>query len=216
VLENFASVFRRVWIASAFKGATGSDQIYTDANFHVSNHESWLRLISSVEQAGKPLTIAGWALTGWSRYTHLMALCEIMPIAMPSLAMCMWTLGATRDNLGKLLNCSGVVNVGDDSALGQCRFVGSQIYGDIVLLRNVHNAYRSRILGSMRSVSEVLAAKPSKEILEFADVQLKTIKLIENRLAVAMRELFFDDTVEEWFQTHVARIKADLTRMVST
>ena len=214
LLKKFASTFKSIWIASAFKGATGSSQIYTDVGFHIHNHESWLKALSRMEQYDNALQISGWALTGWSRYTHLMELCELMPAGMPSLAACMWTIGATKNSIGSLLGCDGVVTIGDDSAIGQCNFVGNQTFADITLLRNVKEAYRSRILSIKRSTDEVLRLKLSQETRDFVDLQLKTILLIEGRLRSSMQTLFYDDTIDEWFKTHLLPIKNDLNKIV--
>ena len=39
---KYLNVFNSIWVASAFKGATGSDQVVTDINYHMQNHMSWV------------------------------------------------------------------------------------------------------------------------------------------------------------------------------
>lgn len=62
------SVFGGVWVASAFKGATGPCALATDISYHVENHKQWINVVSSDI---RPLTdkFHGYALTGWQRCT---------------------------------------------------------------------------------------------------------------------------------------------------
>lgn len=63
--EKYSIVFRKIWIASAFKGAVSSCQIYPIVGHYLSNHEKWLTVIE--EKQHKFTTVRGIALTGWSR-----------------------------------------------------------------------------------------------------------------------------------------------------
>lgn len=84
---KYSRVFPNIWIASAFKGATGSCQILPVTIHHVSNHEQWLAVLKSHRDKFK--SIRGIALTGWSRYDHYATLCELLPPALPCLALCL-------------------------------------------------------------------------------------------------------------------------------
>lgn len=64
--DKYSSIFPSVWVASAFKGATGSCQQLPILPHHVSNHEQWLKELPVI--ASKFSTFRGVALTGWSRY----------------------------------------------------------------------------------------------------------------------------------------------------
>lgn len=65
VWKKYSNVFRNIWGATAFKGATSSCQILPINKYHVSNHEAWLSELNS--HIGKVLNFRGIALTGWSR-----------------------------------------------------------------------------------------------------------------------------------------------------
>lgn len=43
--DMYAKVFSNVWVASSFKGATGSSQYVTDSEHHVENHRSWMSVV---------------------------------------------------------------------------------------------------------------------------------------------------------------------------
>ncbi|XP_073973907.1 hexosaminidase D-like [Rhodnius prolixus] len=83
--EKYADCFGKIWVASAFKGATGPCQVLPVIQHHVSNHEQWLSTVSKLDR----ITILGIAITGWSRYDHYATLCELLPAALPSLALCL-------------------------------------------------------------------------------------------------------------------------------
>lgn len=63
---RYSKVFPGLWVASAYKGATGPCMVATDIGYHVENHKEW---ISLVESCVKPLMskFYGYALTGWQR-----------------------------------------------------------------------------------------------------------------------------------------------------
>ncbi|CAG2182173.1 unnamed protein product, partial [Oppiella nova] len=82
---QFAALFPRVWIASAFKGAFGETLTVPNARWHLENNMAWLSVAR--EQRPHFAEVRGLVLTGWQRYDHLAALCELLPAAIPSLAL---------------------------------------------------------------------------------------------------------------------------------
>lgn len=85
--NNLSAIFPNIWIASAFKGATGPRLPITNISYHLDNHNSWLEILRTISQKFK--TIQGIAFTGWQRYDHYAVLCELFPSGLPSLAMCL-------------------------------------------------------------------------------------------------------------------------------
>ena len=63
--NKYGSVFSNVWIATAFKGATGSCQHIPAIHHHLSNHERWLEELSA--NVSKVNEFQGTVFTGWSR-----------------------------------------------------------------------------------------------------------------------------------------------------
>ena len=83
----YAELFRGVWAAGAFKGATGERQQVPDIQHHVRSQLSWLQVMQRENDHSKilPVTFSGLVLTGWARYDHFAVLCELLPVAIPSL-----------------------------------------------------------------------------------------------------------------------------------
>nr|CAD7457847.1 unnamed protein product [Timema tahoe] len=97
--DKYSNVFTSMWAATAFKGSTGSCQLLPVIQHHVSNHEQWLLVLG--QEAGKFQHFRGVALTGWSRYDHYAIMCELLPVSIPSLVMCLkvWLNGSFNYNL---------------------------------------------------------------------------------------------------------------------
>ena len=84
--DRFNQVFPNIWTASAFKGAHGETLVTPDIKKHLENNLNWLSLMRDEEPRlqGK---FRGIVLTGWQRYDHFSVLCELLPAAIPSLAV---------------------------------------------------------------------------------------------------------------------------------
>ncbi|XP_053565755.1 hexosaminidase D [Bombina bombina] len=80
--------FQKIWFASAFKGATGANQQMTHIGHHLENNKRWLQVAQRIPR----VMLRGLALTGWQRYDHFSVLCELLPVAIPSLAVCLQML----------------------------------------------------------------------------------------------------------------------------
>ncbi|XP_063817138.1 hexosaminidase D isoform X1 [Pseudophryne corroboree] len=80
--------FHKIWLASAFKGATGTSQQLTHIGHHLENHRRWQQVVKKIPQG----ILQGLAITGWQRYDHFSVLCELLPVGIPSLAVCLQTL----------------------------------------------------------------------------------------------------------------------------
>ena len=89
--RKYSNLFSHLWVASAFKGAFGERLFIPNVLRHYHNHMSWLNVIkrerSSKTAHGRPIHFRGIALTGWSRYDHFAVLCELLPVAIPSLVL---------------------------------------------------------------------------------------------------------------------------------
>lgn len=60
------------------------DRYYTNISHHLENHQRWLEIVHKYSDRIK---FKGVMLTGWQRYDHFGVLCELLPAAIPSLAV---------------------------------------------------------------------------------------------------------------------------------
>ncbi|XP_072796038.1 hexosaminidase D isoform X2 [Vicugna pacos] len=122
------SGFSQLWAASAFKGATGASQALTPIEHHLRNHMQWLRVAGGVPVG----SLRGIVLTGWQRYDHFSVLCELLPVGIPSLAVCLQALlhGGFAENVKarveKLLGIPSLEMM-DFASEGAGSFPGSDI-----------------------------------------------------------------------------------------
>jgi len=93
--SKYSKVFRSVWIGSAFKGANKVNSIVVNETLYLRNHFSWMDIVEKYENQ---ISFKGIILTGWQRYDHFSVLCEVLPVAIPSLASCLFYV----DSLYKL------------------------------------------------------------------------------------------------------------------
>ncbi|KAH9507774.1 hypothetical protein Btru_053688 [Bulinus truncatus] len=132
--DNLSAVFPNIWIASAFKGATGPKSAVTNIIYHLDNNTSWLDTVRLVKNKFK--NIQGIAITGWQRYDHFAILCELLPQGLPSLALCLrfiqqGILGPDEMNIvSKELKFTSLIPLNPFVSLEipVCEFPGSDIY----------------------------------------------------------------------------------------
>jgi len=102
--DRYSQVFDYFWTASAFKGAHGETLVVPDIQRHLNNNLNWLTLMAQEEPRIRG-GFRGIVLTGWQRYDHFAVLCELLPAAIPSLAVNLiaTTHGYFNESLGKPL-----------------------------------------------------------------------------------------------------------------
>lgn len=65
--EKYGKIFGTIWIASAYKGASGEITYFTSIQHHYLNHIAWISIIKE-KLSRNIVKFRGIALTGWSRY----------------------------------------------------------------------------------------------------------------------------------------------------
>lgn len=223
VWDKYSALFQSVWIASAFKGASGSRQFFAEPQFYIQNHFSWLEVIAS---NNNQLKFQGIALTGWSRYDHFATLCELLPVSLPSLAVCLAAVSnagfteAIHKSTSKLLDCNNLIEMSYPTIDKQrktaivsqdCRFPGHSIYHAMqsfygytqVDLKNKSDGWLSDYQvnhgfsnpGQLKSFSMMM----NKVSTGYAQISYPLKKNLE--------EIYSEDTVEEWMEEHIEERK---------
>uniref|UniRef100_A0A8C6ZQH9 beta-N-acetylhexosaminidase n=1 Tax=Nothoprocta perdicaria TaxID=30464 RepID=A0A8C6ZQH9_NOTPE len=182
------SGFGSVWFASAFKGTTGPAQAWPPLGHHLQNQLSWLKVVEAMPRFA-PLRLQGIVLTGWQRYDHYAVLCELLPVGIPSLAVCLQTLSTW---------C-----VPSDEGNGA--FPGAQIYR---LVEQVNGHLKESVAKILEEESAVKGwFSPYHRKRRFGNPRnLESFgsRLVERSLRAQLASVYFPDAVDEWLEENVS------------
>lgn len=223
--DMYEVVFPKVWIASAFKGATGSNQYITNTAHHVQNHRSWLDLVE--EYSGR-INFQGIFLTGWQRYDHFAVLCELLVVAVPSLATCLGVLSGYVESplspprqVVKLLNCEQPYGLmGPAFGTPKCQYPGGDVLEAILRFQQLKQDFEaiaedSRVKGWITDYN-IDHSFSSPQYVSSALLQIDHIKRefdeVDEEIKKAMREVYDNYTVDEWRETYSIPFQKQILR----
>ncbi|XP_063171251.1 hexosaminidase D-like [Candoia aspera] len=217
-IEKYAECgFPTIWFASAFKGTTGPAQAWTPLNTHLQNHLRWLKVVKSMEKTPS-IRFQGIVLTGWQRYDHYSALCELLPVGIPSLAVCLQTLvngGFTDATKRRVLAILGFQNLHleKNTCEGTGAFPGSDIYR---MVEQVDGQLKDSVAKVLEEESSIKGwFSPYHRKHQFGNPRnmesfgSRVLKVHEDWESVIqtlrshMESIYFPDTVEEWMEENV-------------
>ncbi|XP_012271746.1 hexosaminidase D [Orussus abietinus] len=230
--DKYSSVFPNIWAATAFKGATGSCQHIPIIHHHVSNHERWLEELST--HVNKVHEFRGTAFTGWSRYDHYATMCELLPTAIPSLALCLkvWLHGYTEQIFTEVAKSLGYIEhplhvtpqPRPAPIPSSLLFPGWQVAVGIEWFLNFkakfHNVTESEQIRTWMNPWQVANNFTNPMQLESLVPAITNLLLelssLEGYLKVQMEAMFFPFTIDEWFGTHIEPMKDKLKELKRT
>lgn len=173
--------------------------------------------------------VKGVILTGWQRFDHFGVLCELLPVAMPSLVVNLLTMKkgefsrAIMDEASSSLGCStSLVSRGgylETTQWFECTYPGASVYDLIERLRvakdnMTHLFASSSVIGWLTPYN----FKSNYGHIFFAEknynksaVIVDELNSVGKELRTELSKLFFDDTVNEWLysniQVHLDKLK---------
>ncbi|XP_010736675.2 hexosaminidase D [Larimichthys crocea] len=228
LLEKYCSAgMSDLWVASSFKGSTSVYTCVPSTQRHVDNHLQWLNVADSLS-AG--VNLQGIALTGWQRYDHLSVLCELMPVALPSLVSCLQTLSHGHFNAeaqNKVTECLGISSVeveemGRTSA-SDSLFPGRRLAELTVELNALLNSDDMRLFESDMFVRgwfspyhrrrKMVTPLITMQIHSQASTFLTTLHQKVDAMREEMVRFYPDSTVQEWIEEHVSPVMGPLQRI---
>ncbi|KAM9837506.1 hexosaminidase D [Aulostomus maculatus] len=230
LLEKYHSVgMADLWAASSFKGSTSVHTNVPKTQRHVENHLQWLKVAELVSSG---LNLKGIAITGWQRYDHLSVLCELLPVALPSLAACLQTLihgQLSAEAQHKVTEQLGVSSVeveamGSSSEGGTSLFPGRKLAELVVELNLLLNSEDIRFFENnmfvrgwfspyhrqRRMVTPLITMQIHSQASMFLDVLQQKVEAVREE----MNRLYPHSTVQEWIEEHVSPVMAPLQRIV--
>ncbi|XP_014216975.1 hexosaminidase D-like [Copidosoma floridanum] len=219
--DNYASVWSSVWVATAFKGATAPDRYYTDIAHHMENHQRWLEIIA---RHSDRIHFRGVMLTGWQRYDHFGVLCELLPAALPSLAVNLAVLQApdyasfTADvprRVTEALGCEGTITLSlPEPQYGwtKCTYLGASVYSAALrlhaLCQEIARMEQDSTFRGWLKPYNLRHGFSSPSHVERALAELDRYKMelvyIEKEMRNAIAEgVYGNYTVLEWLETYL-------------
>lgn len=238
VWEKYATVFKTVWAASAFKGAFGETLYVPEAKRHLENNLRWLDVMSQQSSAFKN-GFRGIALTGWQRYDHFAVLCELFPAGIPSLALSLLAVSNGFFNstlkipLLTSLSCpqhssknTPFINLNIDpymwDKLGRCMFPGSPFYR---LTYRLHTS-EAETLEFLRATKRQKGWLTDYNIRHNYSLPLRVDELTADLPRVyhgllsliksavdAMSEIFDEYTISEWIEQKIYPFITELEKL---
>ncbi|KAM9425389.1 hexosaminidase D [Pholidichthys leucotaenia] len=230
LLEKYCSAgMSDLWAASSFKGSTSVCTCVPSTQRHVDNHLQWLKVATSLS-AG--VNLKGIAITGWQRYDHLSVLCEIMPVALPSLAACLQTLLSGRfdaEDQSKVAEKLGIASVEVEamgrSSAGDSLFPGRRLAELIVELNTLLSLEEIRFFESNMFVRgwfspyqqqrKMVSPLIAMQIHEQASRYLAALQLKVDAVKEEMDRHYPESTGQEWIEEHVSPVTAPLHRIAA-
>lgn len=227
LLEKYSGAgLAEVWAASSFKGSSSVHTSVPCSRRHVDNTLQWLRVAESVSAA---VHLRGIALTGWQRYDHLSVLCELLPVALPSLASCFQTLAdgkfdaeAQSKVCSKLGISSVEVEAMEKISKDTPLFPGRRLAELIVDLNSFLNLEEVRYFEHnmfvrgwfsphqrhRKMANPLIILQIQNQATEFLSALQQKVDL----LRAEMGRSYPESTVQEWEEEHVWPVRAPLQR----
>ena len=213
------AMFPEVWVASSYKGSSGETTTMTFVGHHQRNQQTWLEAMYIASERYR-VNFTGIAVTGWSRYDHMLSLCEFIPSSIPSLAYALQTI--VHGRLTRALNYS-IANslLGCDlippwerpqyQSLISCSFPGHELYETMLYHDSLMRQYDETIsfvrlfLTDVHIRQNYIHYKRGEEcfdrLLIIEDLMIQFVDRFQNAT-----ELFFTgDIAFEWLQTYILR-----------
>lgn len=216
VWEKYNEIFHGIWVASAFKGASLPDSFLTDISERLNNNKEWMDVLGLYKGN---IPFKGIALTGWQRFDHFAILCELLPQAIPSLAVSLsYIINRKADHtaltsVGKSLGCDSFLNMDLKyiEFVNHCNFPGSKVYGIaqrlFMLKKDVNSMLESNHVRGWVTPFNIKHKFASPQMIEqgLQDLSMLLLeyKKIYTDTEIALREVYNEPTVREWIETNL-------------
>lgn len=207
---KYGNVFGKIWIATAYKGASGELATITSIQHHYLNHLSWIDVMKE-KVSRNVLNFIGVAITGWSRYDHFLTLCDILPESIPSLIFNLQLMQSgsltpeKRDEITKQLGCAGQIPWdGNVQYPITCKFPGHEVYEAMLPLQSVLLTFKTDMEFAQKYVSPMnlkyayLHKKRTQEVLERLRYTYASMLSFKDNFLRACETMYWPDVANEW------------------
>ena len=215
LFKKYGRLFEKIWIASAYKGASGELAKITSIEHRYRNHISWMKVMKD-KVTRNILKFKGIALTGWSRYDHFLSLCDLLPQAIPSLVFNLKAMQVgeltekMRDEITKQLGCNGPITW-DGANINEninCDFPGHEVYEAILPIESIIDSTSKTMEFAEKYVSPIslensyLHVKRTQEVMDRLIEQFDQLIAFKNNFLKAAETIYYEDTGNEWLRVY--------------
>lgn len=200
LFDRIDNTFERFYVASAYKGADGARQPFSNITRYLENQKSYSKLMDLIHPSAAR-KVSGIFVTGWSRFNHFNALCELLPVSIPSLIVDLaylnyglqgsaaWSAMKTELRCEQEKYLRGVLS---EWAIHGCTFPGSEVFE--LIQHDWKRLVEHRIFGRRDPESTSVDQKSSIEIL--------------SSLKEALKPILFDEDIDEIFNQYLTDFHA--------
>jgi hypothetical protein len=214
--RNYGKIFSKIWVSSAFKGASGELATITSIQHHYLNHITWNQQIYNQVTQGA-CNFTGIALAGWSRYDHFLQVCDLLPQAIPSLIYNLQAvqLGEVKQemrfNISKQLGCAQLIPwTPDDVHDGyiSCSFPGHEVYEAILPLKELMKNLEENLEFAQKYMSPIsikynYAHKArAKEVMDRLQFTYSSMVRFKKNFIKACTNFYWEETIKEWLEVY--------------
>jgi len=217
IYEKYGRVFGKIWIATAYKGASGELATLTSIQHHYLNHLSWIDVMKD-KISRNVLSFTGVAFTGWSRYDHFLALCDLLPEAIPSLVFNLHTFQYgklsedQKSEITRKLGCAGQIPWFGQYHSYQsvkCTFPGHEVYEAILplndLIKNMQPnlEFASKYMTPLNLDYKYIHKQRALEVTEKLRYSYHSLINFKDQFIKACDTMYYPDTALEWLYVYL-------------
>uniref|UniRef100_A0A1I8EST3 beta-N-acetylhexosaminidase n=1 Tax=Wuchereria bancrofti TaxID=6293 RepID=A0A1I8EST3_WUCBA len=227
--NSLAAKFPIVWGSSAYKGANGPLSAFLDLKHYFRNNKSWITHRKAYGTLFR--TFRGLIITGWQRYDHFAVLCELLPVALPSVVLNLLVAKAgdkfSTQSIIKAataaLNCTSRISLEYMHSFDSCNFPGVELFSVIHSLRNHIKVIKSEVFESHQvkgwlnrfnihhGYTQLWYLLQMKSIIEMhISDMLNLTKMVQS----LMQPIFRKNTIDEWLYEYTDPIIEQLRELL--
>ena len=186
---------------------------------YVGNHLAWTK----IAEQNEPNHFSGVILTGWQRFDHFASLCELLPVAVPSLKCCIIALNKKKfdeEDAKEAFEALGITTINDPS---HCKFPGHDLFKIIVeRFGPIDNACTEFFnhsdlktwLSDWQIQNNRISPIQSQAIQSKAQILLQQLVEIEKDLSFVLPQYYSYLTNNEWLCTFLFPLKTRLNEII--
>ncbi len=217
IYEKYGRIFGSIWIATAYKGASGELATLTSIQHHYLNHLSWIEVMRE-KVSRNVVNFTGVAFTGWSRYDHFLALCDLLPQAIPSLVFNLQTFQhgklseEMKNAITKKLGCTGQIPwFGQyfNYQMLKCTFPGHEVYeailplGDLLKSVEPNLEFAKKYMTPLNLEYHYIHKQRALEVVDKLKWNYQALLSFKENFISACETMYYPDTAIEWLTVYL-------------